>query len=97
MNLFRGLPPDRQADILKNIQAAQCKYGFRFIYPILMGRYDSTRIFTSKEGPYHGMSLYEVMKQLIELDHQIFDVKCAGKPVPGAGEQKPVPAAPAPG
>jgi hypothetical protein len=71
INLFRRLPPDRQAKIIEEIQAAQGRLGFRFIYPILMGEtYDSTRIRTSKDGPYHGATLYEVMKRLIELDRQ---------------------------
>jgi hypothetical protein len=70
INVFRGLPGDRQADIIKNIQPEQTKLGFRFIYPILSGHYDSTRIHTSQNGPYHGASLFEVMKQMIELDRK---------------------------
>ena len=69
IRLFAALPPDRQAEIMTQIQAAQAKEGFRFIYPVLMGEhYDSTRIFTSKKGPWHGVSMYEVIKQLIALD-----------------------------
>ena len=71
INLFRGLPPDRQADVItKNIAPAQFQLGFRFIYPILTSRYDSTRIRTSQAGPYRGATLYEVMKKRIELDRQ---------------------------
>ncbi len=71
IKLFRALKPDRQAEILQQVQAAQAKEGFRFIYPVLMGEhYDSTRIFTSKNGPYHGASIYEVIKQLIAKDRE---------------------------
>lgn len=76
INIFRRLPPDRQAKIIEDIRSAQTRLGFRFIYPILMGdRYDSTRIFTSKDGPYHGASLYEVMKGLIALDRRELEGK----------------------
>lgn len=71
MTIFRGLPPDRQADIItKNICPAQRKLGFRFIYPILIGHYDSTKIHTSKDGPYKGATMFEVMKQMIDLDRK---------------------------
>ncbi len=70
INAFRGLSGDRQADIIKSIQPEQTKLGFRFIYPILSGHYDSTKIHTSKNGPYQGATLFEVMKQMIELDRK---------------------------
>ena len=71
ISAFRGLKPDRQADIIKGIRAAQRPLGFRFVYPILYAkRYDSTKIRTAQDGEYHGQTLYEVMKHMIELDRK---------------------------
>ena len=71
INIFRGLPPDRQADIItKNVAPFQRQLGFRFIYTVLTDHYDTTKIRTSKNGPYKGATLYEVIKKQIELDRQ---------------------------
>ncbi len=66
VNEFMEFPPDRRADILiKKIHAAQAKHNFSFVWPILQDRWQSTKVFTSKTGPYKGASLYELMKSVM--------------------------------
>ena len=60
---FMKLSPDERAQALVDkIAAVQQKEGFTFVWPILQGAWDSTQIYTSRDGPYGGASLYEVMK-----------------------------------
>lgn len=62
-NDFMKLTPDERAEALVNrIAALQQKEGFTFVWPVLQGPWDSTRIFTTPEGPWHGAPLYQVMK-----------------------------------
>jgi hypothetical protein len=65
---FKEMKPDRQAKILREIHQDQHQHGFRFIYPVLYSGYDSTKIVTSKNGPFHGQTIFEVIKHLIEKD-----------------------------
>ncbi len=67
---FAKLPPDRQADIIKAIRPLQRKLGFRFIYPVIYSIYDANKFVTSPDGPYKGATMFEVIKQMIELDRQ---------------------------
>lgn len=61
---FMELAPDRRADILtKSIGGQQKAKGFTFVWPILQGKWDSTKVTTSPNGKYKGKSLYEIMKQ----------------------------------
>jgi len=61
---FMKLPPDVRADVLtKTIAAQQEPKGFTFIWPILQGKWNSTKIHTSPAGPYKGDSLYNIMKR----------------------------------
>ena len=60
---FMELDPDERADILiKKIADKQEKQGFTFVWPILQGKWDSKRVFTSPSGPHKGASLFDVMK-----------------------------------
>jgi hypothetical protein len=61
MDGFLQLDPDARADKLLQIGAWQATYDFTFVWPVLQGRWDSTRIFTTPGGPYGGASLYKVM------------------------------------
>jgi hypothetical protein len=68
---FHRLKPDRQADIIMQCSADQYKMGFRFIYPVRYEfRYDSTKSVTSKDGRYKGVTVFEVIKQAIEMDRK---------------------------
>lgn len=63
---FMKLTPDERADTLVNkIAAVQQKEGFTFVWPILQGEWDSTRISTTRDGRYSGSSLFEVMKKAV--------------------------------
>jgi hypothetical protein len=61
MDGFLQLDPDARANKLLQIGAWQATYDFTFVWPVLQGRWDSTRIFTTPGGPYGGASLYKVM------------------------------------
>lgn len=69
---FEKLPPDRQADIIQKISREQHQYGFSFIYPILYQRkgYDATREVTRRDGPYHGATVFQIIKEDIRCDRQ---------------------------
>lgn len=71
VSLFRRLSPDRQAQIISDISAAQRPMGFRFIYPVLYGHYDSTKVVTRKDGPYHGATIFQVIQQAITQYRQV--------------------------
>jgi hypothetical protein len=69
---FGKLPPDRQADIItKEICPAQRQHGFRFIYPVLYGGYDATKMKTTKTGPYKGATIYQIIQQMIAQDRKL--------------------------
>lgn len=67
---FSRESPDRQADIIETISGEQKSLGFRFIYPIIYGVYDATANVTSKNGPYHGKTVFDVIVQCIARDHR---------------------------
>lgn len=57
---------DEQADIFKyNIQPYQETDSFTFVYPILQDDWDATQVITSPTGHYGGISMFEVIKNLI--------------------------------
>lgn len=58
---------DQQADILThNIHPQQEIDNFTFVYPILQDDWDATQTFTSRAGTYGGISIFEVMHNLIQ-------------------------------
>ena len=65
---FAQLSPDRQAEIIETISRQQKTGGFRFIYPVIYGGYDATTNVTSKNGPYHGKTVFDVILQCIARD-----------------------------
>ena len=69
---FEKLSPDRQADIIQKISQEQHQYGYTFIYPILYQRkgYDATKEVTLRDGPYHGATVFQVIKEDIRCDRQ---------------------------
>lgn len=69
---FEKLLPDRQADIIQKIRQEQHQYGFTFIYPILYQRkgYDATKEVTKRNGPYHGATVFQIIKEDIRCDRQ---------------------------
>jgi len=67
---FAQLSPDRQAEIIETISRQQKSGGFRFIYPIIYGGYDATANITSKDGPYHGKTVFDVILQCIARDRR---------------------------
>ena len=63
--------PDQQANHLVNVIAAQQKaHGYTFVWPIVQGKWDSTQIVTSGDGPYKGATIYEVMKKAIRSERK---------------------------
>jgi hypothetical protein len=67
MKQFMSLyTPDQQADVLTNLASLQAQDGYKFVYPLLQGFWDSTQVFTSATGKYGGASLYTVMTNLIQ-------------------------------
>jgi hypothetical protein len=67
---FNKESPDRQAEIIEAISRQQKAGGFRFIYPIIYGVYDATANVTSKDGPYHGKTVFDVIVQCIDRDRR---------------------------
>ena len=69
---FKQLSPDRQADIIQHISQEQHQYGFTFIYPVIYARkgYDATKEVTRSDGPYHGATVFQVIKEDIRCDRQ---------------------------
>jgi hypothetical protein len=66
MQKFMQLPVDEQASVLaNNIGPAQSRQGFVFVYPIVQDFWDSNNQVTSASGPYHGETLYVLMKGLM--------------------------------
>jgi hypothetical protein len=71
MEEFMKLSPDRQADVFtKVIQPAEKREGFTFVYPILFDDWDATKHITSPDGPYHGASIFDVIRESIGLATQ---------------------------
>jgi len=64
-----ALPVDQEAKILTNLAGNQSLLGYHFMYPIIQTgsgvTWDSTQRFTSPGGPWHGQSLYQVTKGLL--------------------------------
>ena len=74
---FKALPIDQQASNLQKLMSAQWQKGanpsgvsYEFVLPLLQGHcgplgcttiWDSTTMFTTDDGPFHGASLYDVM------------------------------------
>lgn len=67
---FAKLSPDRQAEIIETISRQQKAGGFRFVYPVIYGGYDATANVTSKDGPYHGKTVFDVIVQCIARDRR---------------------------
>ena len=67
---FAQLPPDRQAEIIETIARQQKTLGFRFIYPVIYGGYDATANVTTKDGPYHGKTVFDVIVECIKRDRR---------------------------
>jgi len=68
---FKKLSAERQADILTSFAAKQKEKGYTFIYNVLQEvpddvGWDATKIKTSDSGPYHGQTIFEVMKGLMD-------------------------------
>lgn len=67
---FAQLPPDRQAEIIETISHQQKAGGFRFIYPVIYGGYDASANVTTKDGPYHGKTVFDVIVKCIARDRR---------------------------
>jgi hypothetical protein len=65
---FAALPPDQQAQIIETIASQQKSLGFRFIYPVIYGGYDASANVTTKDGPYHGKTVFDVIVECINRD-----------------------------
>jgi hypothetical protein len=66
MQDFVALPVDQQASILaNNIAPAQSQQGFMFVYPIVQNFWDSSKETTTQGGPYHGETIYVLMRSLM--------------------------------
>jgi hypothetical protein len=63
MDAFMRLTVDQQADVFtKTIQPAEQEHGFTFVYPVLFDNWDANQQKTSTDGPYHGATMYEVIR-----------------------------------
>jgi hypothetical protein len=67
---FAALPPNRQAEIIETIARQQKELGFRFIYPVIYGGYDASANVTTKDGPYHGKTVFDVIVECIHRDRR---------------------------
>lgn len=67
---FAQLSPDRQAEIIETISRQQKAGGFRFIYPVIYGGYDATANITTKDGPFHGKTVFDVIVDCIARDRR---------------------------
>lgn len=67
---FSRETPDHQAEVIEAISRQQKAGGFSFIYPIIYGVYDATASVTSKDGPYHGKTVFDVIVQCIARDRR---------------------------
>ena len=70
---FAALSPDQEATVLTNLASQQSISGYRYMYPVLQSYipiggtldWDATKVFTSQPGPYGGISIYQLMKNLM--------------------------------
>ena len=67
---FARETPDRQAEVIETLSRQQKGGGYRFIYPIIYGVYDATANVTSKDGPYHGRTVFDVIVECINRDRR---------------------------
>ena len=69
MSSFVVLSPDKQASILTELARNQPVDRYTFLYPILETivppKWDANAITTSKNGPWHGQTLFGVMRDLM--------------------------------
>lgn len=67
MDAFRKNSPDRQAEIyFQNIYPQQKKMGFTFVYAVIQDSWNAVECVTSKEGPYRGKTIYDIIKELLD-------------------------------
>ena len=80
MSSFAALSPDQEAAVITNLASNQSSHGYHYMYPIMQLKsgstsntfaWDSTKVVTSASGPYHGETLYTVMKNLMQLYNPI--------------------------
>jgi hypothetical protein len=81
---FEALQPDRQAEILARLASQQQDAGYTFVYNIVQDvpgnvAWDATTLFTTASGPYHGASLYEVSRSLMDQYNPV--PTCSGRTV----------------
>jgi hypothetical protein len=67
---FGRITPDQQADVIETISKEQKTLGYKFVFPIIYGGYDATTFVTSKDGPYHGKTVFDVILQCIARDRR---------------------------
>ena len=66
MDAFRKNTPDRQAEIYRdNIFPYQKNLGFTFVYAIIQDSWNAKECVTSKDGPFGGKTIYDVIKDLL--------------------------------
>ncbi|MCF7847931.1 MAG: hypothetical protein K9M45_03695 [Kiritimatiellales bacterium] len=80
---FSQLPPDEQADKLYAIASLQETNDFTFVWPVIGADFwDVTKVYTSTNGPYGGMSILEVMIDAMRRYNQVhtplMDVSSSG-------------------
>jgi hypothetical protein len=64
--------PDFQAAELYEIAAAQVSNDYTFVYPVIGADFwDVNNVFTSSNGPYGGMSLFDVMVDAMRTYNQV--------------------------
>jgi hypothetical protein len=71
MDKFKKLSPDRQAEILTSLAEKQKEEGYTLVYNILQDvpegiDWDATKVRTSRGGRFHGKTIFEVMKGLMD-------------------------------
>jgi hypothetical protein len=71
---FDLLPVDVRAEALTNLSAMQAVHNFSFVYAVVQGhckgkhcdmKCDATRTATTKEGPFRGATLFDVIAKLL--------------------------------
>ena len=74
-NFENFLTVDQEAQALTNLASNQSLHGYHFVYPIYQiaikpgtgfSDWDATARITSATGPFHGQSLYQVIKSLMQ-------------------------------
>ena len=71
---FMQLTPDQQADAI----LTQHQYGFTLVYPVLYSTqgYDASKIVTSANRRYHGLSILQIIAADIQCDRQ-YPINCS--------------------